>query len=77
MPRLDPEVAAQYAALHPQVSKVFSATMTSGFPTLEEITDFVAKCYANGVPGAALITPEGTELKARWAVPMNDYPRNR
>lgn len=77
MPRLDPKVAAKYTHIRPQVARSFARTMTAGVPTLNEVTDFVAACYANGVPANALIGPEGTELMARWAVPMEDYPRNR
>jgi hypothetical protein len=76
MPRLDPKAAAAYQHVHPVRPKVFTRPL-DGAPTLEAITDFVAVCYANGVPKNAVISPEGPNMVARWAVPMEDYPRNR
>jgi hypothetical protein len=77
MPRLDPKVAARFSDFHPQVPRTFRYEMASGAPTLDEWTNAVAACYANGVPRNALLQAEETYLVARWAVPMADYPRNR
>jgi hypothetical protein len=76
MPRLDPKAAAQYQHIHPLRSKTFVRPL-AGAATLDAVTDFVAECYSNGVPANAVIGPEGSNLVARWAVPMEDYPRNR
>jgi hypothetical protein len=76
LPRLDPKVAAQYQNIHPMRPKTFVRPM-AGAPTLDAVTDFVAECYANGVPANAVIGPEGSNMVARWAVLMEDYPRNR
>lgn len=76
MPRLNPEVAARYQHIRPLIPQTFVRPM-NGAPTLEMVTDFVAECYANGVPANAVIGPEGSNMVARWATPMLDYPRNR
>jgi hypothetical protein len=49
----------------------------AGAATLEAVMDFVAECYGNGVPANAVISPEGKNMVARWAVPIEGYPRNR
>lgn len=76
MPRLDPRVAAQYAHIHPLRPRTFTRPL-DGPVSLESTMEFVAACYAAGVPGNAAIGPEGSQMVARWAVPMEDYPRNR
>lgn len=76
MPRLNPEAAAQYQHIRPLRSKMFVRPL-AGAATLEAVMEFVAECYANDVPANAVIGPEGTNMVARWAVPLEDYPRNR
>lgn len=76
MPRLDPEAAARYEHVHPMRLRTFARPLP-GPVTLETTMEFVAACYAAGVPGDADIRREGTSMVARWFVPMEDYPRNR
>lgn len=76
MPRLNPEAAARYQHIHPVRPKTFVRPL-AGAPTLEATMEFVAECYASGVPGNAQISPEGSNMVARWVVPLEDYPRNR
>jgi hypothetical protein len=73
---LDPQTAARLRHIHPVVPKSFVRPL-DGAATLEAVMDFVAECYAHGVPKNAVISPEGSNMVARWAVPMADYPRNR
>jgi hypothetical protein len=76
MPRLSPKVAARYEHLHPVISKSFSRPL-NGPVSADSTVDFLAEAFAHGVPGSAVIGPEGSKMVARWVVPMEDYPRNK